>query len=212
MIDYDSNNTPIFYIKNGISPMNVQDVADGDDNLINILKLVDKVELTSYKNNIIYYIAGYIIRNFTAGCICKYCLDIVSVSNTRDHSYAIDLNCISSFISFVSRGKLLHPSPAVFHIIQYAEKVFQSFISSGKVKDNHITTLVVHLGKLLFVPKIKTLFTPEHPITTTCEVLHKLQIISYLTKTYVTLRLKAFSKKQNIRRFREKEQSLPKTQ
>lgn len=76
--------------------------------------------------------------------------------------------------------------------------MFQSCVASGKIKDNQITTKVVHLSKLHFATNIKTLFTPEHPITSTCELLHEFQIIIYVTKTFVTLGLKAFSKNKTL--------------
>lgn len=173
--------------------------SSGQDDAINMMRSIDHVEFSYYKNNILYYISGFILKKVIKLLDCCYCIDILLESNNCiEHNYAMELNHFSNFTNFVSRGKLYFPSTAVFKIIQHAEKVFQiAKLNSAINKQNFISCAIIEM-KSHFIPKMQELFVPAHPITSTCDPLHEVQLVTYLTKKYLELRIQTHSKQQTL--------------
>ena len=79
-------------------------------------------ELNIYHENILHYIAGYIVLTLMPRIKCAECKDVlIAKSNERlassDHNY-VHVLTLASFTVFVNGGKLLLPSNSVFEVIK----------------------------------------------------------------------------------------------
>lgn len=114
-------------------------IIKSDDNLeeteIDIyLDILSSIQLIEYTNEILDYIAGYIVKNICKKVVCPYCIDLLVKSDLTDHSYVKDTN----FTSFVNRGKLKIVSSGVSLIIQEPEKSFQAVVVINKKLHNNV--------------------------------------------------------------------------
>ena len=78
-----------------------------------VISLIIVIQLIEYTNEILDYIAGYIVKNICKKVVCPYCIDLLVKSDLTDHSYVKDAN----FTSFVNRGKLKIVSSGVSLIL-----------------------------------------------------------------------------------------------
>lgn len=99
-------------------------IIKSDDNLDeteidNYLDILSSIQLIEYTNEILDYIAGYIVKHLCKKVLCPYYIDLLVKSDLTDHSYVKDAN----FTSFVNWVKLKIFSSL---IIQELEKIFSS--------------------------------------------------------------------------------------
>lgn len=74
-------------------------------------------------------------------------------------------------------------------------------MTAGFAGSENLKRRVVCLAVKHFLPSIKSLFCPEHPIVETvnqCDELHEIKIIKYIAARYSTIRLHALAKKQTL--------------
>lgn len=136
------------------------------------------VNLNYYQENIVYYISGYIVRQFLKNMNCTACADILLFRKEKfgDHDYCISPNLNARFSCIVNRGGLLQASNIVCDIVTFLEKSFRAAQGQNriiKIKQILINSAVNHFGTKL------DLFIPKHPIAEEiiCEDLHELQLI-----------------------------------
>lgn len=80
-----------------------------------LMQLVDRANLSDYKNNILYYISGYIVMKILDNCRAL----LITHRIHKDHDYLIDVFEFSSFTAFVDRGGLKYASTFVFDVVKY---------------------------------------------------------------------------------------------
>lgn len=147
--------------------------------------------LQDAKNNILYYIVGYLIRKLNLDC--SSCENAV-LDKFNEHDYCKSLS-FTKFVNFKNRGGLVFGSKSVFLIILEAEKMF--LFLTDNFKSLQITNLEIKIIKHVIVT-----FSTDKNIfpNLNCENIsilerpHKILLITLLTKKFLKLRLKSFSK------------------
>lgn len=160
-----------------------------------LLRLVEAASLSEYKNNVLYYIGGYIVTKLLNKITCRHCQGALlgNRSINKEHDYSVDINKYSSFTSFVDRGGLKHVSKFVFEVISYTEKVFITLAKDSllKTNKNKIAMLIVQH----FSSKLDMLIVPPHPVTSiTCEDRHEVELVKCIANKYLILRMNTYGK------------------
>jgi len=101
--------------------------------------------LQDAKNNILYYIVGYLIRKLNLDC--SSCENAV-LDKFNEHDYCKSLS-FTKFVNFKNRGGLVFGSKSVFLIILEAEKMF--LFLTDNFKSLQITNLEIKIIKHVIV-------------------------------------------------------------
>ena len=87
--------------------------------------------VTNITENILYYIAGFIIRSVLKNIECNDCSEALLTSTTSDHQYCLNYR---SLVIRKDRGGLLHASYGVYRIILSCEKSFKFHVLNTPTK------------------------------------------------------------------------------
>lgn len=205
--DYDSN--PIFTFRSKKRDINLNkdieeiETKNDDMDLIQLLKALQNIELNIYQENILYYIAGHIVKTFLDKCICNHCRQLVLYVSNKEHNYtALNYNHYSTFLNIVNRGKLYEPSKAIFEILKFSEKSFKAQINiKGRLNTVRVTDTISSAAVKYFSSQVLTLFYPPHPVTETINEwneLHEIKIIKQFSTAYIKIRLNAYAKTKTL--------------
>ena len=142
--------------------------------------------LCPYKNSIIAYIGGYIIRSIRKTLSCLTCYH-ATVTNEKNAS--IDHN----LIILKDRGGLFYPSEDVLRILKTSESVFKTVISSNddmpeiKVKKH----LGIRLRNLVLrsLPDVFFNLPCDTENEVVAEELHSIQLTKEIIDKYMRIRL-----------------------
>lgn len=84
--------------------------------------MATSVENSMLKDNILYYISGFIVRKIIAKINCLDCKESLLVE-THEHSYT-SRGEHANLVNLKNLGGLVHVSQDVFRVVQLSEKVF----------------------------------------------------------------------------------------
>lgn len=100
----------------------------------------------------------------------------------------IDVCKVSSFTSFIDRGKLKYVSKFVFEIILYTEKIFKYHSSESLKNVNKIKIILFVLQNFYCI--LRNYIDPPHPVQSfKCEDSHEMQLIKSIASHYLTARI-----------------------
>lgn len=69
-----------------------------------LINYMQSINMTDYKNNILYCIAGHFVNKMLNKMACQHCRDVLIITkDSFDHSYFVDITNFSSFTAFVDR-------------------------------------------------------------------------------------------------------------
>jgi hypothetical protein len=200
----DQDSIPIFEL--GVSKDFQHSESHIDNDITGFVDVIDNLVLSPIKENILYYISGYILKKMLVKNSCCHCHSLVMTSKetiSGEHSYSLlDINDYKNFTKFVSNGKLYFPSRAVFEIVKYTEKAFRAEVILGHMQKPLFKKRIMNLVQQQFIPEIKTLFYPSHPVVDISEDLHEIQIIKFVSSTYANVRIQTHAKKKNLTNIR----------
>lgn len=167
------------------------DDDDNDEQVVEILlNRIESINMSDYKNNILYYIAGYFVNKMLNNISCPHCRDALVIrKDDFDHSYFVDVTNFSSFTAFIDKGKLKYVSRFAFEVVRYSEQLFLSELSHKTFRHTSKTRILMLL-KQLFYSKLNSLFSPPHPLqSVNDEEPHELQLVKSLANSYLTLKM-----------------------
>ncbi|KAE9544529.1 hypothetical protein AGLY_000070 [Aphis glycines] len=161
----------------------------------NYLDVFSSIELIGYTNDILDYIAGYIVKSICIKVVCPYCINLLLKDDQTDHSYVKGTN----FTSFVNRGKLRIVSLAVSNIIQELEKSFQAVVVVNKKLHNNVKQNIVMLAKTNILNKSTLFFFPNsHPINVDIGFpSHEYSLFTAISQSFVNIRMRHYAKEIN---------------
>lgn len=150
--------------------------------------------MTEYKNEVIRYIAGYILRKLMKTLHCTECVNALKEQHT----------CTSnSLINIKSRGFLLHPSKDLVYICKQAEDTIHSYIHTEKNLNNFNTNMFICdvMQKLIHANIFETLkehisdqcFSSNHVnhlLRITIHLYSKIRLSHYISNVHVSERHK----------------------
>lgn len=170
--------------------MTVENETDTSDVLMH---LVDRTDLSDYKNNILYYISGYIVMKILNKLTCQHCRALLITHRThKDHDYLIDVCEFSSFTAFVDRGGLKYASTFVFDVVKYIEKLF--LLMSPDLQSLNMKKML-NMTLHQFSPKIRHIML-AHPSS---DESHELELIKCIGQKYLQLRLRSYGKSLTLK-------------
>ena len=106
-----------------------QDSQDDDDDVK--LKAMGKMMVSldredpHDRDNILYYIGGYIIAKIAANVSCSTCELLLYLNTSDSHGYTVNMPKYALLTVRKQDGRLTFPSTPVFKIIKTAEVIFR---------------------------------------------------------------------------------------
>lgn len=144
------------------------------------------------KENILYYISGYIIKQIYKIIDCNSCL-LSLVEKRSDHDYTIPLRH-TKFVYLKDRGTLITSSNCVFKIIREIEITLMHFT-------NYLTNINIQNLEKKVISHLKNRFALDVSIfkhlNCNVEILerpHKLVLLTLIVKKFLSVRLHSFGK------------------
>lgn len=147
---------------------------------------INNVNLSYMQENILYYIAGTIVRTLLKKINCHHCANMLIEKKVASydtfHNYTIDVTKYNSFTTFVNRGQLYYPSSAVFKIVEVVEKAFRTELAFHSIQESNFKRNIVMRTIQILLPNMKTMFFPEHPVidNTGDEDLHETLLVKII--------------------------------
>ena len=160
---------------------------------------------SEFIDNVLYYIAGYIVSKLTDECSCTACkgsvLSVPGESLINGQVCTASLKA-SSFTAFVSKGGLKISSESVFRTVEFCEKVFKITVTGkdgkhisneGNLKKNMIVAVCHHF----LVDPASEVFKDHEDGNNEAlvEVDHRMKLMKCVADKYFTLRLYNFGKR-----------------
>lgn len=162
-------------------------------------------EATPIEDNILYYIAGYVVRSLVGRSKCEDCSGalVATTINSNDHQYTnIDAGSYGRLTTIKNRGGLTIPSRGVFQVIKRADRIFRQTICLNPEKYMPIKRLDLQLLRLLNKSCLEE--EPVQFFTHSCApepgmMPHSVQLYSQIASKYFDIRLKHYTKQYNQR-------------
>lgn len=201
IFEFRSSKTQIINEEKEFREEKMQEEKKNDEIVEELMSALESEELSFYQENILYYIAGFVVQKFIKKCTCSHCNDLVLSTFSTDHTYAdFNVKHPSAFLTFVNRGKLCIPSYGIFEIVKYCEKTFRAQINLGDHSVN-FKDKISHVASRHFAPMIPKLFPFSHPVFETmhgcCEP-HEMKIIKTIASDYFKIRLRSYAKAKTL--------------
>ena len=175
-----------------------KDVFEEDipDVLLDLSNHMDS-QLSEFIKEVIYYMAGWLVRVISPHIRCALCLKALIHQNYQsDHSYSKPIvdDTKAEWIAFKNNGGLVYASDGVFKVMLTSEKVFrvaQNLMSMNK------SMIVYHVNQELsglnLFPELKNHVYESGPH----EDIHCTQLIKTIAGKYIETRIKTWCKKVN---------------
>lgn len=196
-INYNSDLAPVFDFENSRRSEN-QDSDDAlEDDLNYLAATIDSTALSSFQDNVFYYIGGVITRKIFKKNSCNYCQEMIVEEQHTDHNYSVDIKNCRSFTKFISSGKLYFPSSNIFQIVSYTERAFRAEVSIGYLGKYNFKKRIILSVVQYFISKLHTLFKIKHPVEDINNELHEIQMIKFVASTYADIRIQTHAKKDH---------------
>lgn len=175
-----------------------------DDESNEIGAYFNQLCLTNSQRNIVFYIAGYLVRTLQGHVKCPECVSMLVSSDTSesfDHTYDFVENS-RTLLDIKNRGGLVIPSNSVYQTVLNAEKIFRVCVLSHPEKymnrKNLKLKLITLFNDAVTQPTLHYFptFAHSHPVQLG-ELCHELQMTRELLGRFYDMRLKFYSKVYN---------------
>ena len=199
--------TPLFTIKwsKRIAPV-IHQLNSDDTEALNLHESI--IRKSVYKENVLYYIAGFITRRMLSTITCSVCATAIQRQNVQaltEHNYhSIIAADYCKLTERKNNGGLKFASFGIFKIVQMCEKLFQAFVldNAKKITADHgicqriILKCVQEVSSSLdsYFPMLSNHGLTEDP---GCEDSHTMQLVKETAKQYAKLRLQTYAKFYN---------------
>lgn len=180
--------------KNNLTDNFDSDYEKNDEDILNRSTLLDNKNscYKDCKNNIMYYICGYVVKKIITRYDCTSCIQSL-IEPYSEHKYScIDQH--NKFVSFRNNGDLISASLNVFKIISKIEKYL--LLLTDDLKKLNIQNLDL---KIIYFCNKKFSLDQNTFKDLSCNVPlfdrpHKMLLISLLFKKYLSIKLHSYGK------------------
>ncbi|CAB3238852.1 unnamed protein product [Arctia plantaginis] len=162
-----------------IDMVNVQSLANFEEEPANF-----SIDLTKVSQQVVSYIAGYVVRYLLLKLDCTDCIQALVASKTQSHH---------SFIVFKDRGGLVYPSEDVVKICNTTESVVKSNIDAKKPIDRDPKSMVMKALKLFIGSDVFNVLYGHSFEQEACSN-HLVHLLRAVIQKYVDIRVKYFLK------------------
>ncbi len=193
----ESDHMPESQQKDKIESMFSEEIAQ--------LLLFDDVHLSDLQNNVLYFIAGSIAKQFIEKFPCEFCEECILVepnADNRDHTYSsmsnFTLSDYTSLTGMKNNGGLLFISKVIFDIVTYSEKVYSLTVVAGILRKENLKRDMLRNIRKYFITT-GALRNLNHPIISTADDdQHELKILNFFASQYLLLRIYTQCKKETL--------------
>ena len=173
-----------------------------DEALEELINQIDNTELTELKQNILYYIAGFVVRKIQRKIKCTPCLEALFRHNipvSVNSEIILSKSNYRSFTTYINRGGLLFPADAVYTIVETTEKFFQQMVlqkESKITKDQRLTDkLVAATARKLDVQQLFPSLADHYNANELgTEDVHATQLLKEIVGQYARIRLLTYAR------------------
>lgn len=205
-INFENYSTPAFEFRSEDRRKKDTETDNTDDLKINsYINLIGNTNLTNFQDNVIFYIAGFVVRNLIKKTSCNSCIDILLYRDTTnelfDHSYSAPSETFQTFTNFITRGGLVYSSKIIFDIIKFCEKQFRIFLEKENIHTTklNIKNLLTNTALHQFSLNIGN-FKPPHPVVEAItEEPHEVQIIRQTIEIFIKCRMHHHARLINLK-------------
>ena len=180
-----------------------QDDEVSDEEAKALSENLDKIALSDFTENIIYYIAGFIVRNVMKNLDCSQCSEALTLDCTADeHDYVPAP--FSLFLIRKNNGGLVEASYGVQKIITLCEKIFREKLKGTRKDDMRINSKEFLIRKMTNDilrargESLRTYFPSfaehAHENDPVFEDDHLTQIVKNICEKYLFLRMQTYAK------------------
>jgi hypothetical protein len=209
VVSFDSNpQCTIFNFRSEKrSLINVTEETDNDEALQIFCEFLDKKPLSDLAQNVLYYIAGFVVRHVSKNLNCEECLKILLFENKNlEHSYSNYGSKYMAFTRVVSRGGLIHVSPGVFLVIEYAEQCLRHiFKCNTKWQTLKLSEIISNNVLFKFINEYRNRNAQKlwfaHSVNVNLdEELHSTQLIKAIVSKYIdVVRLHSLARVESLK-------------
>lgn len=169
-------------------------IEELDEDICNRLVLLNTLNktLSEAKNNILYYILGYIIRGIVSNLDCNSCITCL-FQKIPDHSYSH--SSVSQFTNLKNKGGLISGSEDSFKIIVETEKLFLYYTHNlKKLNFPNLNIIILRqiINKFSLNQNIFQELNSEN--ISILKRPHKIALITLITNRFLSIRLKSYGK------------------
>jgi len=171
----------------------------GDEMLLNKISIMNKDSSNLYdqKLNILYYIAGFVVRTISQKVFCISCKKSLLQKQT-DHNY-VHNDFYTKFIDIKNYVGLVSASSSVFEIIKETEKrIFILTNNLGNMNITKISTKIIILVKNYFSQNSQIFGELDCENENMLASPHKLELIKLVVSMYLKIRFHAFAKNHSL--------------
>ena len=180
-----------------------QDDEVSDEEAKALSENLDKIALSDFTENIIYYIAGFIVRNVMKNLDCPQCSEALTLDCTADeHDYVPAP--FSLFLIRKNNGGLVKASYGVQKIITLCEKIYREKVKETRKDDMKINSKEFLIRKMTNDilrargESLRTYFPSfaehAHENDPAFEDDHLTQIVKKICEKYLLLRMQTYAK------------------
>lgn len=166
-----------------------------DEDIINRMTLLNSSNkiMIEAKENILYYISGYIVKKVCKIIDCNSCITSLT-ENINEHDYSLPLRH-KQFVLLKNQGGLVITSNCVYRIIKESEISFL-------YHTNHLSNINIKNLDKKIISHVINKFVLDHSIfkNLSCENVeilerpHKLVLITLIVKKFLSVRLHSYGK------------------
>ena len=176
-------------------------VEGEDENLLMAEKVLFQNDLDNpnlLRDNILYYVAGYLVKSLCARLHCRSCQWELLLDPTDCHASKTSVYPLyARFVAFKQKGGLIFPSLAVIKIVKATEVVFQRRVVDhgiGISSERNIG-LKIQNAVLDIVGTSVFKHTQHYYEHTVGERDHLSSLLKMVTKRYLDVRMNTYAKK-----------------
>jgi hypothetical protein len=150
--------------------------------------------LYDQKLNILYYIAGFVVKKISPKVFCIFCKNSL-LKMRLDHNYGHN-DFYTKLVDFKNMGGLVSTSSSVFEIIKETEKII--FISTRNFTNLNVEQKIVIIIKNYFSLNCLIFGELDCEEKNMLESPHKLELIKLTVNMYLKIKFHAFAKKHSL--------------
>lgn len=158
--------------------------------------------LPMIQSNIIYYIAGFIVRQLAGSVKCPECSDLLTNNQlaTVQDDHAQYCMSFTGLLDVKNKGGLIQPSSYVYEALVFAERQFHANVSRYPSSTPKLLSKLI-IGALTSVYEQSQRFFPRDIVHSesveVAELCHEQQLLRQLFKQFYKIRLRHYSREIN---------------
>ncbi|CAG4985045.1 unnamed protein product [Colias eurytheme] len=160
------------------------------DEFDQITEFVDVPYMSNFKNQVVGYIAGFVVKSLSKQIKCINCIDNLTAKNRY---------WFHKFVTLKDRGGLSYASEDVYLICMVAESIIQNIDKVSDIQSNIIyKKIVIDVMKKFVGSDSRRYF--EFDMSHVSGAIHQTNLMRLVVEKYIQIRLHFISKRENLQK------------